>query len=86
MRTAEGAVCRVDYCGVLAGGDALLARLAAEPDPAFSVMTTLLAMAATPGAVAVCGGPPGAPFAFLDMGTPDELARAEAAVRAGAFA
>lgn len=85
VRPATGPTHRVDYCGALAGGDALLARLADEPGPAFSVMAPLLDLAATPGRVAAYAGPAGAPFRFLDMGSPDELARAEAAVASGEF-
>jgi hypothetical protein len=48
-------------------------------------MTVYLRLAKEPGAVALFEGPPEAPLRFLDMGTPDELARAEAAVRAGDF-
>lgn len=86
VRSAVGPVRRVDFCGVQALSPALLDRLAAEPRAAFSVMDVYLDLAKAPGRVAVLDGPPDAPFAFLDMGTPDELTRAEAAVRAGDFA
>lgn len=85
VRDAVGHLRRVDFCGAQALSPALLDRLADEPRAAFSVMDVYLDLARTPGRVAVFEGPPDAPFDFLDMGTPDDLARAEAAVRAGAF-
>lgn len=86
VREATSAVRRVDFCGVQVLSSALLGRLAQEPESAFSIMTVYLDLACQPGAVAVFEGPPDAPFHFLDMGTPGELARAEAAVRDGHFA
>lgn len=85
VRETVGAVRRVDFCGVQVLSPALLDRLAREPKPTFSIMTVLLDLARELGAVAVFEGPPSAPFRFLDMGTPGELARAEAAAYAGDF-
>lgn len=86
VRETVGALRRVDFCGVQVLSPGLLDVLAREPEAAFSVMTVYLRLAQRPGAVALFEGPPDAPFRFLDMGTPGELARAEAAVRAGRFA
>ncbi len=86
VRDVVGRVRRVDFCGAQALSTRLLDRLVGEPRAAFSVMDVYLELARTPGRIAVLEGPPEAPFAFLDMGTPDNLARAEAAVAAGTFA
>lgn len=85
-RDADGAPRRVDFCGVQAASPALLDELATVEDEAFSIMTTYLRLAATPGAVGVYAGTDAAPNRFLDVGTPERLEAAHAAVAAGNFA
>lgn len=85
-RDAVGALRQVDFCGVQACAPALLDRLDAEPDPTFSIMTVYLDLAQMPGQVQVWDGDPEATNTFLDVGTTERLAEAEAAVAAGRFA
>ena len=84
MRATRGDVREVDFCGVHAGGPALVAALAAEPAAVFSVMDIYLRTVAAGGRVAVAEGAR-EPFRFLDVGTPERLAEADAAVAAGLF-
>ena len=83
-RDAEGEARRVDFCGAQACAPALLDELEAVEDAKFSVMTTYLRLAAEPGRVAVFESTPTA--RFLDVGTPERLEKAHAAVQAGDFA
>ena len=85
-RDADGAARRVDFCGVQAAAPALLDELATVEDEAFSIMTTYLRLAARPGTVGVFEGTDAAPNRFLDVGTPERLEEAHAAVGAGDFA
>ena len=83
-RDATGEIRRVDFCGAQACAPALLDELAAVEDQTFSVMTTYLRLAQEPGRVLVYEGDP--PNRFLDVGTPERLAEATAAVERGDFA
>ena len=82
-REASGEVRRVDFCGAQACAPKLLDELLAVEDDKFSVMTTYLRLAATPGAVRVFGGDPA--NRFLDVGTPERLEEATDAVARGEF-
>lgn len=83
-REASGAIRRVDFCGAQACAPALLDELLKVEDQTFSVMTTYLRLAATPGAVRIYEGDPA--NRFLDVGTPERLEEASAAVARGEFA
>ena len=85
-RDAQGEPQRVDFCGVQAAGPELLEIVEAAEDDTFSIMTTYLRLAATPGRVAVYAGTDAAPNRFLDVGTPERLEAAHQAVAAGDFA
>ena len=85
-RDADGDARRVDFCGVQAASPDLLDELAGVEDEAFSIMTTYLRLAARPGAIGVFEGTDAAPNRFLDVGTPERLEEAHAAVAAGDFA
>ena len=82
-REATGEVRRVDFCGAQACSPRLLDELLGVEDQKFSVMTTYLRLAETPGAVRVYEGDP--PNRFLDVGTPERLDEATAAVARGEF-
>lgn len=84
VREAQGLVREVDFCGVHACGPALVAALAAEPRPVFSVMDVYLREAARGVRVDVWDGG-AASHRFLDVGTPERLAEAHVAVAAGHF-
>ena len=85
VRAVRGDLREVDFCGVHACSPALVVALAAEPRAVFSVMDVYLREAARGARVDVFDG--GAvPHRFLDVGTPERLAEADAAVAAGRFA
>jgi len=84
VREPRGDVREVDFCGVHAGGPRLAGALAAWPAETFSVMDLYLREAAAGTRIAVWDGGP-APHRFLDVGTPERLIEADAAVAAGAF-
>lgn len=86
VRAPQGPLRRVDFCGVHVASPPLLEHLAAQRESVFSIMTVYLELAQRPGQVALFEGPADAPFRFLDMGTPEELARATDAVRTGQLA
>ncbi len=83
-RDASGEIRRVDFCGAQACAPKLLDELLAVEDDTFSVMTTYLRLAATPGAIRVYEGDPA--NRFLDVGTPERLEEASGAVARGEFA
>jgi MurNAc alpha-1-phosphate uridylyltransferase len=85
VRQTRGDIREVDFCGVHACSPALRAVLAAEPRAVFSVMDVYLREAARGVRVDVWDGG-AAPHRFLDVGTPERLAEAHAAVAEGLFA
>ncbi|HEX9950208.1 MAG TPA: sugar phosphate nucleotidyltransferase [Rubricoccaceae bacterium] len=85
VRAVRGDLREVDFCGVHACSPSLVTALAAEPRAVFSVMDVYLREAARGACVDVFDGGT-APHRFLDVGTPERLAEADAAVAAGRFA
>ena len=85
VREAQGEGRVLDFCGVQACAPALLDAVEAEPETTFSVMDTYLRRARTGARVAAFDGR-GSPHRFLDVGTPERLEQAHAAVAAGDFA
>ena len=82
-REASGEVRRVDFCGAQACAPKLLDELLKVDEEKFSVMTTYLRLAASPGAVQVYVGYP--PNRFLDVGNAERLDEASGAVARGEF-
>ena len=84
VRDARGGTRLVDFCGVQAGGPALLDAVLAEPEARFSIMDTYLRQAKRGATIAAFDG--AQTHRFLDVGTPERLEAAGEAVAAGRFA
>ena len=85
VRERRGEVRTLDFCGVQAGGPALLDVVEAEPEDTFSIMDTYLRQARLGARIAAFDGTAERPNRFLDVGTRERLEAAHAAVEAGAF-
>lgn len=85
VREPRGDVRARDFCGVQAGGSALLGVVEAEPADRFSIMDTYLQQARLGARIAAFEGTSAQPNRFLDVGTRERLEAANAAVAAGDF-